>query len=127
MDILQEVPSSKQKQPEAGRRWFHAAGADLYVWHDAHNTLTALRYQCQSDQEQYLLTWNTQEGIRQQCNRLDATQSKNVDFDKTQILNGRAAFDEGYVARDFRVRGLHLEPPLYQFILYKLFDPLQAA
>lgn len=112
------------KQNRAGRRWFTAAAADLYVWGGDSGPVSAFEYCYRFGGAEYSLRWDSERGF--EFGGIDDGEAGPLK-NRSPIRTGGGAPPWGLIARHFRRHARGLEPAIFDFILARLVEAAHSA
>jgi hypothetical protein len=62
--MLQALPSTRQNEGEATRRWFFSYAFDLYVWYDVNSKPNAFQLAYAKPWREHSISWHHERGFR---------------------------------------------------------------
>jgi hypothetical protein len=119
---LYEVRNISQHDGESGRRWFTNEHTDLYIWFTL-DKISAFEFCYNKHHNEHVLRWDSASGFTHA--RIDDGEH-NILKKSTPIATTNGVFAPLDIIHLFESSARFMHPPLYRFILIRLYSMLQA-
>ena len=119
--MLREVTATGYRPQDVKRRWFRSESADLYVWADGEQGITAFEYCYRDLYKEHHLKWDSNGGFSHA--RIDDGEPGPF-TNQSPIVIPNGEFNMEWVARHFRDQGLSIDGDVYRFVLNKFYEEL---
>lgn len=106
------------------RRWFTSDAADLYIWADDGEAVSAFEYCYRLGEAEYSIRWDTRHGF--EFGGIDDGES-NPTRNRTPIRIADGIPPWGLIARHFRCEARMLDLGVFKFILDRFVEAARAA
>lgn len=113
--MLQEIPSTRQRDGEARRRWFTDRYMDLTVWQDEDGGLLGFQLAYDKGGDEHALDWHRDRGLHHY--RVDDGESDPGRYKQAPLLMPDGAVPWARLVEQFRRRGGALERDLRDRIM----------
>ncbi|MDZ7829451.1 MAG: hypothetical protein U5K33_08180 [Halofilum sp. (in: g-proteobacteria)] len=116
--MLREIPSTRQRQGEAQRRWFTDEQMDLTVWQDAAGGLIAFQLAYDKGEGEHALEWRCEGGLRH--HRVDDGETDTGRYKQTPLLLPDGAVPMRRLIDEFARRSHDIDGRLRERVLEAL-------